>query len=214
VTNLAPVFWIPTAFVLGIGVGVLLMIARQHFIATDDDRTAEIPPPLDPKEYARTIERIQEGYLASMSEYDRLVPWTSAGALVLSMSFVGSFAQVAPPSTKWILALAWFLLTCALLSSILAHYVSTRIKVWSERYVKARQGRPDPKKNKAAHNDWRNATLRLDKRKRQYQTLTRLLNVLAAVFLVTGLFTLGIFAVLAVPFGTQANTTWTRSDAA
>ena len=201
-SSLAPAFW----FALGVAAGVTLMIARQRLAGPHRDAgPATIPPPLSPREFKSTIQKVQEGYLASMREYDRLIPWASAGALVLSMSFVGSFASVAPPSTKWILALAWILLTCALLSPIMAHYLSTRIKVWSESYVRARQEPPDAKKNKTAYAEWRTTTLQLDARKRLYQNWTRRLNILSAVFLITGLFTLGAFAVLAVPFGTESN---------
>ena len=198
-----PVLWIPASFVVGIAIGIFIMITRRHLRPGEAAQVSEIPPPLDPDTYSKVLAKIDEGYLAAMSQYDRLVPWASGGALVVSMSFVGSFAAVAPPWTKWVLGLAWLFLTSALLSSILSQYASTRIKVWSRAYVKARQQPPDISADQAERDNWRRNALGLDIKKRRNQKLTKTLNVLAGVLLTLGLLALGAFAVLAVPFGAQ-----------
>jgi len=199
-----PNLWILAAFLLGFGLGILVMVAREHLRSDEDEPVTKIPPPLDDDKYERTLARIEKGYLEAMSQYDRLVPWASGGALVVSMSFAGSFAPLAPPWTKQILAAAWVLLACSLSSSILSQYASTRIKVWSEKYVRSRQQPPDPEADKGGYDQWRRKTLGYDRRKQRNQKLTKLLNILSGLLLVLGLITLGGFAIYAVPFGTDS----------
>ena len=59
--------------------------------------------PWDPLEHARRRDRLDRGYTDSMNQYDKLVPWASGGALVLSVTFIEKFGQNANPNSGWLL---------------------------------------------------------------------------------------------------------------
>ena len=192
------------AYLISIGLFVLAVLAHRAYKLSDEDRLKEVPPPLDPDEYERRLERNRQGYLDAMSQYDKLVPWASAGALVVSLTFVSSFAPVAEPWTKWILGAAWLSLVGALLGSILSQYSSTRIKVWGRRYIEARQNPPDNPDRADIFEEWSREAIELDQMRRRHGRNTKLLNFLAGALLSTGLLLMGAFAIVAIPFGTAS----------
>ena len=189
------------ALALGFGLGVSVMVIRNRLRATDIDQLTEVPPPLDAADYAKWLEGNRERYLDAMGQYDKLVPWASGGALVISLSFVSSLAPLAPPWSKWILGFAWLSLVGALLGSILSQYSSTRIQVWAKRYMKSRQHPPENDGNDGDLDKWRNQTLEFERSSRRSGRNTKRLNVLAGILLVVGLLLLGVFGIAAVPFG-------------
>jgi hypothetical protein len=191
------------AFIVWTAVFLLAILIVRFYKLPDDEELGEVPPPLEPDEYEAMFERNRQGYLDAMSQYDKLVPWASGGALVVSLTFIRSFAPVAQPWTKWILGAAWLALVGALLSSILSQYSSTRIKVWGRRYLEARQNPPGRRKKGVEFEKWKNEAIGFDRLRRRHGRNTKLLNVLAGILLSAGLLLLGVFALVAVPFGSS-----------
>ena len=76
--------------VVAFGLGVLLARRIWRFVPPPQDETVALPGPLPPEEYQRRRQRNNDGYLDSMSKYDKLVPWASGGALVLSATFLST----------------------------------------------------------------------------------------------------------------------------
>lgn len=197
---MVPSYYLIIAFVVGCVITLLFMkfIHRQKSEVAPED----IGPPLNEDEYEKKFEKIDEKYEAAMAQYDRLVPWVSGGALVLSLSFVENFSILAPSWSKYILGGAWLLLVGSLLSSIYSQYSSTRIKVWSKKYLQLRQSHPSNDENNKKINDWRSKALEYKNKTKSSARNTTILNVLAGSLLVAGLLALGAFAIFAVPFGT------------
>ena len=201
---MGPYLNVAIAFVVGLGVGFGLARLRVRARSTVDDDTA-VPPPLDQAEYDKRLAYIDLRYHDAMAQYDKLIPWAAGGGLVVSMTFISAFAQSAPSWTKWILGGAWGALVMALLCSILSQYASTRIQVWAKSYLKSRQNPPDQTATPEANEAWRRETIAFERRSAKNGSRTKILNVSAGILLVVGLITLGLFAMLAVPFG-QAGT--------
>jgi len=189
------------ALALGFGLGLLAMVIRGRLPATDVDQSTEVPAPLNAAAYAEWLEGNRKRYLNAMGLYDKLVPWASGGALVISLSFVSSLAPLAPPWSKWVLGAAWLSLVGALLSSIRSQYSSTRIQVWSASYMAELQHPPETTGNDEALDKWRNETLEFKRRTHRSAQNTKLLNELAGILLAVGLLLLGVFGIAAVPFG-------------
>lgn len=181
-------------------VGGMLFSRRSRRVIPNEP---EIEPPLEQAEYEKRLEYNDRLYHEAMAQYDRLVPWAAGGGLVASLTLIGSFAQLAAPWTKWILGLAWLLLVCALLCSILSQYSSTRIQVWAKAALKSRQHPPAAGAQASVIDEWRQNTLDFQRRSGSRGQITKLLNVWAALLLVAGLLTLGVFSISAVPFGKQ-----------
>ncbi len=191
--------WLTLVLALLVGFAAGLAFSRpRRTRGTEDPGT--VPPPVEEAEYERRLEYIDRRYQEAMAQYDKLVPWAAGGGLVVSLTFVASFASVAPSWTKAILALAWAALVFALLCSILSQYSSTRIQVWAKSYLNSRQNPPGDAAEVTVLEDWRRKTLDFERRSNRSGHWTKLLNVCAAVFLVAGLVALGCFAILAVPF--------------
>lgn len=190
-------------FLVGLTAGLALRLRRER--SRRPERASEsggtILPPLEQPEYEKRLEYIDHRYHDAMAQYDKLVPWAAGGGLVVSLTFVGSFAPVAPPWTKLILALAWAALVAALVCSILSQYSSTRIQVWAKSHLKSRQNPPPSTADATVREAWRQKTLEAERRAGTSGHRTKLLNVWAGVLLVAGLVALGCFALLAVPFG-------------
>jgi hypothetical protein len=185
----------------GFGAGVGSVRLRSRTRATRPEDGGTIPPPLDQAEYDKRLKYSDRRYHDAMAQYDKLVPWAAGGGLVVSLTFVASFAGVAPAWTRFILAVAWVALVGALLCSILSQYSSTRIQVWGKSYLKSRQNPPPSTADAAAVNQWRSKALDFERRSNRSGHRTKLLNVWAAVLLVAGLVALGTFAIVAAPFG-------------
>ena len=115
---MVPSYYLIIAFVVGCVITLLVVKFIQKSELTQED----IGSPLNEDEYEKKLEKIDEKYEAAMAQYDRLVPWVSGGALVLSLSFVENFSILAPPWSKYILGGAWLLLVGSLLSSIYSQY--------------------------------------------------------------------------------------------
>jgi len=94
------------AFLLGVVVGLIAgrVVWRQPPDLTQS--TQPLPGPLPDDEYRQRTERSREAYRQSMEKYDKLVPWASGGAIVLSITFLNSLAGRALTSTSWVLACA------------------------------------------------------------------------------------------------------------
>jgi hypothetical protein len=71
----------------------------------------------------------------SMKEYDRLVTWTSGGALLASITFLEKIAPGPTQSTAWLPTTGWALLPArrALLMSLTSQYASSRVHSWRMR---------------------------------------------------------------------------------
>lgn len=187
--------------VVAFGLGVLLARRIWRFVPPPQDETVALPGPLPPEEYQRRRQRNNDGYLDSMSKYDKLVPWASGGALVLSATFLSTLVGGASESTKWFLAGSWGSLLVSLLSSLGSQYASTRIYSWRNRYLEVLQKPLEPSAKPNVKEDW-------EKQARYYDWLasrngrrTRRLNECAGLSLVLGLLLLVTFAFLNAPFG-------------
>lgn len=187
--------------VAGFAAALVLSHLHRHTRDTRPEDGGTIPPPLDQAEYDKRLEYNDRRYHEAMAQYDKLVPWAAGGGLVVSLTFVASFAGVAPAWTKVILAVAWLALGGAVLCSILSQYSSTRIQVWTKCYLKSRQNPPADTADAAVVNNWRAKTLEFERRSNTSGHRTKLLNVWAGVLLVAGFVALGSFAIVAVPFG-------------
>ena len=80
----------------------------------------KIPPKLEPGEYERLRQAYRRAYRERMRDYDRLIPWASGGALLLSMNFVNQIAPSPVEGRGWILA-GWILLLVSIASTVLSH---------------------------------------------------------------------------------------------
>lgn len=189
------------AFSLGFIFALILIKIRNRRAAAAEVDMADVDPPLHPDEYAKGLEKLNVGYLEAMAQYDRLVPWAAGGALVVSLTFVSSFSPLAPPWSRWILAVAWLALGGSLLSSIFSQYSSTRIKVWSKNYLQSRQKPPSSSEESSVADEWKRVALEYKRKAQSSARHTKLLNVLAGVLLIVGLLAMGAFAIFAVPFG-------------
>lgn len=198
---MSPILFDISLVALGFGLGVLAMVIRNKLSVEDADQMDDVPSPLDAAEYADWLEGNRVRYRDAMAQYDKLIPWASGGALVVSLSFVSSLAAVAPSWSKWILGFAWLLLVGSLLSSILSQYSSTRIQVWAKIYMNLRQTPPEAEPGSEDYDKWRNETLEFERKSRRSGRNTKALNVLGGILLVAGLLTLGVFGIAAVPFG-------------
>ena len=199
-----PILRLLIAFALGYATALVVDKFKSRSATVEPEPSGHIPLPLKREEYDRWLAGNDKRYHDAMAQYDRLVPWASGGALVISLSFVTAFSEVAPPSTKWFLAFAWLALAGALLSSILSQYASTRIQVWAKRYMESRQNPPKKGADATLILDWKRKALEFERRVRVSARATKVLNVLAGALLVIGLLALGAFATLAVPFGAIA----------
>ena len=187
------------ALVLGFIGGMLFSRLRSRLPTEDDE--GQIEPPLEQAEYEKRLEYNDHRYHEAMAQYDKLVPWAAGGGLVASLTLIGSFARVAAPWTRVILGLAWLALVCALLCSILSQYSSTRIQVWAKSALKSRQHPPEGGAQPGVLEEWRWQTQNYQRRSGKSGHVTKLLNVWAALLLVAGLLALGVFSIVAVPFG-------------
>jgi hypothetical protein len=185
------------AFLFGLIVG--WVIWRQPNVREPFPKP--LPAPLPDDEYRQRSERSREAYRQSMEKYDKLVPWASGGAMVLSITFLNSLAGRAHPSTSWLLGCAWASLIASFLSSFASQYTSSRIHSWRGAFLQALQEPPV----QAATNDDR---LVWEKEVRRYECLvqrngmfTQCLNVGAGALLTLGLAFLAVFAYLNAPFG-------------
>ena len=152
--------------------------------------------PWDPHEHARRRDRLDRGYTDSMNQYDKLVPWASGGALVLSVTFIEKFGQNASPNTGWLLGTSWVLLGLSLLSSLLSQYASTRMYSWRLRELEHVQ---QPLESRAE--SWAGEARRFDRLAGLWGTATKWLTFLSGVvLLVGGLMFLARFAYLNAPF--------------
>ncbi len=196
-----PYLVVLSALVLGFIGGMLFNRLRSRRPIDDDD--GQIEPPLGQAEYEKRLEYNDRRYHEAMAQYDKLVPWAAGGGLVASLTLIGSFARVAAPWTKLILGLAWLALVCALLCSILSQYFSTRIQVWAKSALKSRQHPPTAEAEPSVHEEWRRKTRDYQRRSESSGHITKRLNVWAALLLVAGLLALGVFSIVAVPFGRE-----------
>lgn len=96
--------------------------------------------PLPDEEFRRERERSISLYLESMKEYDRLVPWATAGTLVASITIVEK-TDMRPggPFERYLLGGAWVALFFALAASIGGAYFSTRTHSSTRRVLELAQ---------------------------------------------------------------------------
>lgn len=188
------------AFAVGIATG---LVGRRLMGRDGAERMNDLPlpAPLDPAEYQRRRDYNDRRYLESMAQYDKLVPWASGGALVLSMTFLQSFAPYATPITKWCLAAAWLALTLALLSSLYSQYASSRISSWRNSFLEILQNPPSASADDQTKREWENRARGFEQRYRSSARWTKRLNLLGGALLIAGLILLGIFGFTSAPFG-------------
>jgi hypothetical protein len=165
--------------------------------------TEPLPAPLPEDEYRQRTERSREAYLQSMEKYDKLVPWASGGAMVLSITFLNSLAGRALITTSWILACAWASLILSFLSSIGSQYTSSRIHSWQGALLRTLQKPPDPA-GTVERRVWEEEARRYERRFQRNGAFTQYLNVAAGVLLTLGLALLAVFAYLNAPFGKRS----------
>ncbi len=189
-------------FLLGVLVGLVAGRAVWRQSTTEGGQSSKpLPGPLPDDEYRQRSERAREGYLASMEKYDKLVPWASGGAMVLSITFLNSLAGKALSSTSWLLACAWISLIASFLSSIVSQYTSSRIHSWQRAFLQTLQEPPGAAATPDERRVWEQEARRYERRVQRNGTFTQCLNVAAGLLLTVGLGLLAVFAYLNAPFG-------------
>ena len=188
---------------IGISISALYRFVRRRSPRIADHVDEQVPAPLPPEEYTDRLERIRERYHDAMAQYDRLVPWAAGGGLVVSLGFVPSIAPTAQEWARWILGTAWAALGFSLLCSIISQYTSTRISAWFKEHLVTCQSPPADSAGQAEKDEWRTKVLNSKYRSDRNGLYTKWLNVSAGLLLVTGLIALGVFAVMAAPFGSD-----------
>lgn len=186
------------SFVLG------LFLGRAIWRYVPPAKTFPLPGPLPEDEYRSRRQQNNDRYLDSMAKYDKLVPWASGGALVLSATFLKSIVGGASEPTKCFLGASWAFLVLSLLSSLLSQYTSSRIFSWRNRYLEVLQNPPQPSAADEVRHEWEKQARYYDKL--ASRTYTQRLNELAGISLVIGLLLLLIFTFLNAPFGKEPPT--------
>ena len=188
-------------FLLGVLVGLIAgrAVWRQPTVRVQSPKP--LPAPLPDDEYRQRSERSREAYLQSMEKYDKLVPWASGGAMVLSITFLNSLAGRALTSTSWLLACAWVSLIVSFLSSIVSQYTSSRIHSWQRAFLRTLQKPPGPAATADERLVWEREARRYERLVQRNGTFTQCLNVAAGVLLTLGLALLAVFTYLNAPFG-------------
>lgn len=122
-------------------------------------------------------------------QYDRLIPWASGGALLPSVTILEKLTTQPPPSTKPFLAAAWGTLFVALASSVLSHYTSARAYEAARERLDIVYGAQQTQESLLQY-------FRHESRLKWNDRATRVLNLLAALGLLSGVALLGVFAFL------------------
>ena len=183
------------ALLLGFGAGLISPRLRAWCRVA-----GVVPPPLDSDEYTRRLERNDQLYHDAMTKFDKLVPWVSGGALVVSLQFATPLARVAASSTTWILIVGWSALVLALLCSISSQYFSTRIQVATRTHLQLQQ---TPPAAGADDSKWRKDIRRAQCWVSIWGCATKGCNDVVIYLLLVGFLALGIWfalAIHAIPF--------------
>jgi len=159
------------------------------------DQTVRRTGPLDHDEYRERRKAMDLAYTESIREYDRLVTWSSAGALGLSITFLEKFGNGADRASTWWLAAGWVSLGLALASSLWSQYFSSRIYSWRRNELDHLQLQPEDRSE-----TWETKAVRLDRVASKYALATKLLTVASGVLLVGGMMFIARFAFLNAPF--------------
>jgi len=85
------------------------------------------PKAMDPKAYDERWNFVVASYQHGQDQYDRLIPWGSGGALLLSVGLLENLIKHPLPGTTWALAGGWAGLFAALASSVCGHWFSARM---------------------------------------------------------------------------------------
>src|SRR5258708_3321958 len=90
-------------------------------------RALHKPTPMDPKAYDERWDYVVASYQHGQDQYDRLIPWGSGGALLLSVGLLENLIKHPLAGTLWTLAVGWAGLFAALASSVCGHWFSARM---------------------------------------------------------------------------------------
>src|SRR2546425_8558704 len=101
-------------------------LLSRRYVTRTVVRAAQTPPPtpLAPEAYAKRRGELVDMYKYGQQQYDRLIPWGSGGALLLSVTLFEKLIQAPAPGTMPILAVGWGLLFAALAAAVVGHYTS------------------------------------------------------------------------------------------
>src|SRR5437667_11350946 len=104
--------------ILAVGIGSFIAGALLNYRyvtrATARARRTALPTPLAPEVYAKRRVELVDMYRYGQQQYDRLVPWGSGGALLVSITLLEKLIQVPAPGSMPILAVGWGWLFAAL----------------------------------------------------------------------------------------------------
>ena len=84
------------------------------------------PAPMAENEYVEHRKNVIRSYKHGQQQFDRLIPWGSGGALLLSVGVLERLIRHPLPGTTVILAAGWAALFIALATAIFGHQCSTR----------------------------------------------------------------------------------------
>ena len=157
--------------------------------------TAASKLPLAREDYLKHRDATIAAYTSSITEYDRLVTWASAGALGVSISFLEKFGTNADRRTAWMLATAWGLLAASFGLSLWSQYTSSRLHSWRRQELDHCQTPIEERKH-----EWQSRAARLEKSSRRYGKATRWMTFLSGIALVGGIVSIAAFAFLNAPF--------------
>ena len=122
-------------FLSALGTGAAAFVAGFLLARSRYRRAQAVPTSLSlPRELTeeRNYEQARsfyvEMYKTSMQQYDKLVPWSAAGALVLSVTLLHDMAsRIGSPGLKVLLGISWLCLVLSLAASISGHFTSSRL---------------------------------------------------------------------------------------
>lgn len=144
---------------------------------------------VSPERYEKSRQFYIDMYKESMQQYDRLVPWSAGGALVLSITLLHDVATAATGPGRIVMALAWASLLVCLAGSIIGHFGTSRIYS-ARRNVLDLEFQGDPATGREI-DKFRGISRRSEK-------VVWVLNYVTAGTLVGGLALLAIFAYLSL----------------
>ncbi len=128
-TRTKPVaFAVLTTVAVAAGAFLTGWVLSRWYVTRTVVRAAQppLPTPLPPEAYAKRRVELVDMYKYGQQQYDRLIPWGSGGALLISITLLEKSIRAPVPGTMPILAMGWGLLFAALAAAIVGHYTSAR----------------------------------------------------------------------------------------
>jgi hypothetical protein len=175
------------------GVLGLVLVQRRRRKPAAAVATVRKKRPRD--EYLKIREAVERRYLDTMASYDKLIPWASGGALLLSITVSDAAVRCPYVLARWVLGLSWLVLGVSLLCSIVSHFTSAKAFLARIRLLDHEQ----IESGEADQTEWQVRCGALDADRNRWDRTTRVLNPLSGGLLAAGLMLLAAFVYLNPP---------------